>query len=265
MKKYVKKITVFSIVFSLLITITILFKKNIFEIINSISNSFNRTVIEEERYVLLLNGLSSTLQISIMSCIFGTILALIICYIRNSSNKLVSFVGRIYINLIQGIPITVLLLVFYYVFFGRIDINPVIVAIITFSLYFAAYIAEVFRGSINSINRNQIQASYSLGFSKIQTLKYIILPQALSYIIPVYKNETVSLIKLTSIAGYISIMDLTKASDIIRNRTYEAFFPLILIALIYFLICYIVSKILDYLYIKINSRYRKERKYAKNQ
>ena len=124
-------------------------------------------------------------------------------------------------------PITVLLLIFYYVIFGKININPIIVAIITFSLYFSAYTSEIFRGAYLSLNKSQIISSYALGFNKIQTIHYIVLPQILTYIIPVFKNESVSLVKLTSIAGYISIMDLTKASDIIRNRTYEAFFPLI--------------------------------------
>lgn len=93
-----------------------------------------------------------------------------------------------------------------------------------------------------------------MGFTKFQTFKYIIVPQALSYVIPVYKNESVSLIKSTSIAGYISVMELTKASDIIRNRTYEAFFPLIFTAMIYFLICYIFCKLLDFMYIKTNPK-----------
>ncbi len=264
MKKHNKKIIIFTIIITLLSVLSILFKDNIIEICKPIYNSFYRTIIEEDRYILLLRGLNATLQISILSCIFGTILALGSCYIRRADNKFVSTLGKIYIIVIQGVPITVLLLVFYYVIFGSMDINPIIVAVITFSLYFSAYTAEIFRGALNSININQIQASYSLGFSKIQTLKYIILPQALSYTIPVYKNETVTLIKLTSIAGYISIMDLTKASDIIRNRTYEAFFPLIVIAIVYFLICYVVSKCLNYFYKKVNPRCKEEQKNVKN-
>lgn len=264
MKKNKKNLYIYIILLILVILLSILLKDDILEISNSIYNSFYRTVLEENRYILLLEGTIATLQISLLSCFFGTLLAFGICYIRKSENKYLYIIGKVYVNVIQGIPITVLLLVFYYIIFGKIDIDPLIVAVITFSLYFSAYIAEIFRGALNSINISQVQSSFSLGFNKIQTLKYIILPQALCYIIPVYKNETVTLIKLTSIAGYISIMDLTKASDIIRNRTYEAFFPLIVISIIYFIICYVVGKLLDGFYKKINSRYKKESCYVKN-
>ena len=110
------------------------------------------------------------------------------------------------------------------------------------------------KGAYASINKNQIYSAYSMGFTKKQTLRFIILPQVLSYMIPVYKNEMVSLIKLTSIASYISIIDLTKASDIVRNRTYEAFFPLIFTAFIYFLICFLLGKLLDYADKRMNPR-----------
>lgn len=226
---------------------------NVSSFINNLVNSFNRTLIDENRYQIFLKGLSSTVIISVLSIIIGTILGLVLFLFgrkRKSINKITTGI----IRLLQGIPITVLLLIFYYVIFGAVDINPIIVAVITFSIYFSAYAAELFKGAYASINKNQIYSAYSLGFSKTQTLRYIILPQVLSYMIPVYKNEIVSLIKLTSIASYISIIDLTKASDIVRNRTYEAFFPLIFTALVYFLICFLLSKILDFIYKKINPR-----------
>ncbi len=243
----------------ILIILLIIFKENIINIYNELSTSFYRTIIEEQRYILILRGLSQTLIISISSIILGSILGLILCIFRK--NKLT----KILIKVLQGIPVTVLLLIFYYVIFATINIDPTVVAIITFSIYFSAYIAEVFKASYDSINPTQIISSYSLGFNKLETLKYIILPQALTFAIPTFKNEAVSLIKLTSIAGYISIMDLTKASDIIRNRTYEAFFPLIVTAIIYFLICLIFSYILDYLYKKINPRnYKRGEKNVRN-
>lgn len=237
----------------ILILMIILLLTNIDFIVN-LYNSFYRTLIEEQRYVLMLTGLKYTLLISIFSILLGTLLGIIICFFRINKKKYLSNIAKIFISLVQGTPIPVLLLIFYYVIFGNINVSPLLVAIIAFSIYFSAYIAEVFRGSIESINKNQIEASYSLGFSKFQTIIYILLPQALSYIIPVFKNEVVSLIKLTSIAGYISIIDLTKATDIIRNRTYQAFFPLLFTALIYFIICNLVSILLDIIYKKINSR-----------
>ena len=250
MKKIIIKITLFLISISLLI----IFRDKILNICQIIYESFYRTVLEEERYKLLLNGLLSTITISLFSIFIGTILGLIIYFIRKGKIKIISSIFKFYVKFIQGIPITVLLLTFYYVIFGKTNIEPIIVAIITFSLYFSAYTSEIFRGAIESTNYSQIQSAYSLGFTKIQTFRYIIFPQVLVYVIPVFKNEVVSLIKLTSITGYISIMDLTKASDIIRNRTYEAFFPLIITAIIYFIICYLIGKNLDLIYKKVNPR-----------
>ena len=221
--------------------------------IQNFNNSFYRTLLFEERYKIFLKGLTNTILISVLSILLGTILGFIL-FILSRKEKTIQKITTIFIRLLQGIPITVLLLIFYYVIFGMIDINPVLVAVITFSIYFSAYAAEVMKGAYASINKNQIYSAYSMGFTKKQTLRFIILPQVLSYMIPVYKNEMVSLIKLTSIASYISIIDLTKASDIVRNRTYEAFFPLIFTALIYFLICYLLGKILDYADKRMNPR-----------
>lgn len=253
MKKKVEYI--FYVILLLLLMYIIYANKDLLiEFINNVKVSFNRTLIEENRYILILEGLKATLIISIFSIILGTLLGLLLFLIRRSKIKIFNILSCIVVSLLQGTPVTVLLLIFYYVIFGKININTIAVAIITFSIYFSAYASEIFRGAYASINRTQIYSAYSLGFTKFQTLRYIILPQVLSYVIPVFKNESVSLIKSTSIAGYISIMELTKASDIIRNRTYEAFFPLIFTAIIYFLICLIISKLLDFIYKKINPR-----------
>lgn len=258
MKKNNKFLILFLIIV-IFVIILIINKKYLFEIFANISNSFQRTLIDEDRYILILQGLKSTLIISFTSILFGTLIGIALFMLRISKFKVLSTISKIIINVLRGMPITVLLLIFYYVIFGKININPIIVAIITFSLYFSAYTSEIFRGAYLSLNKSQIISSYALGFNKIQTIHYIVLPQILTYIIPVFKNESVSLVKLTSIAGYISIMDLTKASDIIRNRTYEAFFPLIFTSLLYYLICYLYIKILNILYKKINPR--KEKKY----
>lgn len=252
-----KKLITF-ILYSILILLSMYFiyinKEFLKNILIDLYDSFNRTLIEENRYILIFNGLKSTLIISTFSIIIGTILGLVLFLIRKSKIKMFKNISKILIGFLRGTPITVLLLICYYVAFGSINIDPIIVAIITFSIYFSAYVSEIFRSAYISINITQIHSAYSMGFNKIQTFRYIILPQILSCIIPVFKNECVSLIKSTSIAGYISIMDLTKASDIIRNRTYEPFFPLIFTAIIYFIICFIVSKVLDFIYLKINPR-----------
>lgn len=252
MKK--KKIFLWTLISIIVITLIIIFRDSVLSFGNSVLNSFKRTIIDENRYVMFLQGLENTLIISLFSILFGTILGIILFYIQRINSHFVKLLSNGIIRFLQGVPITVLLLIFYFVIFGSVNINPVIVAIMAFSIYFSAYVAEVVKGAYASINRIQIDSAYSLGFNKMQTMKYIIIPQVLGIVIPVYKNEIVSLIKLTSIAGYISIIELTKASDIIRNRTYEAFFPLIFTAIIYFVICYIIGKILDLIYKKINPR-----------
>ena len=249
-KKWIKAI----IILFILILVLICNKENIINFFSGIYSSFIRTVIDEKRYILFLYGLKSTLIISFLSIIIGTLFGFILFLLHRSKIRILKIISLVFVRFLQGVPVTVLLLTFYFGIFGSINIEPIIVAIIAFSVYFSAYVCEIVKGAFSSINRTQIDSAYALGFTKIQTFKYIVFPQVLSYVIPVYKNESVSLIKSTSIAGYISIMELTKASDIIRNRTYEAFFPLIFTALIYFIICYVFCKILDLIYKKVNPR-----------
>ena len=253
MKNKTKFIKIF-IVLLLVLAICFININSITHLLNKIINSFNRTVIVEKRYILFLNGLKSTILISFLSIALGTILGFVLFMLQKSKMNFLNILSYIIVRFLQGIPVTVLLLIFYFGIFGNINIEPIIVAIFAFSLYFSAYVSEIIKGAFLSIKKNQIDSAYALGFTKIQTVRYIIIPQVLSYVIPVYKNESVSLIKSTSIAGYISVMELTKASDIIRNRTYEAFFPLIFTALIYFIICYCLCKLLDLAYRKINPR-----------
>ncbi len=250
-----KKKLILWILFTLIIIgLIVIFRNILLSFFDSVYISFRRTIIEEKRYLLFLKGLKNTMIISVLSILFGTLLGILLFYIQRINSRVVKLLSNGIIRFLQGVPITVLLLIFYFVIFGNVNIDPVIVSIMAFSIYFSAYVAEVVKGAYASINQIQIDSAYSLGFNRIQTLKYIIIPQILGIVIPVYKNEIVSLIKLTSIAGYISIIELTKASDIIRNRTYEAFFPLIFTAIIYFVICYIIGKILDLIYKKINPR-----------
>ena len=249
-KRYIRILVIL-----LVLTIVAVYnRENIINIFGKLQNSFIRTVIDEKRYILFLEGLKSTLLISFLSIFIGTLLGFILFLLYKSRLKSLNVISYMFVRFLQGVPVTVLLLTFYFGIFGSINIEPIIVAIIAFSIYFSAYVCEIIKGAFLSINKTQIDSAYSLGFTKFQTFKYIIVPQVLSYVIPVFKNESVSLIKSTSIAGYISVMELTKASDIIRNRTYEAFFPLIFTAMIYFLICYIFCKLLDFMYIKTNPR-----------
>ena len=249
-----KKYIAYFICLIILILLFYYYRISIMEYFNNVYISFSRTLIEEDRYMLFLNGSIVTILISFCSIAFGTILGILLFLVSHSKIRMAKLIIHCLVNLIQGTPVTVLLLIFYYVIFGNVNVHPIIVSIITFSIYFAIYVSEIVRSGYLSINKSQILSAYALGFNKIQAYEYIILPQVLTYIIPVFKNESVSLIKLTSVAGYISIMDFTKASDIIRNRTYEAFFPLIFTAIVYYLICRLMSKTLDYIYTKVNRR-----------
>ena len=237
-----------TIIIALLVVIVLCYKDPLLLFLNKIQNSFQRSVIDENRYVLIIKGLKTTLLISFFSIILGTLLGVVLFLLQKTKIWILKIMSSTIVRFLQGVPVTVLLLVFYFGVFGSINIKPELVAIIAFSIYFSAYVSEIVKSSYNSINRTQIDSAYALGFTKYQTIKYVVLPQVLSYVIPVYKNDSVLLIKSTSIAGYISIMELTKASDIIRNRTYEAFFPLILTALIYFVICFLFCKLFDYIY-----------------
>ena len=214
-------------------------------LIKNLKTNFYNTFIKENRYKIFGNGILVTLQISMLRIIFGTILGIFLGIVRISKNHLLKTISKLFISIIQGMPITVLLLIMYYLIFVKIFISPIVVAVITFSIYMSAYIAEMIRGGYEAINKNQIQAAYALGFSKIQTIKYVIFPQLIDYVMPIYKGQIISTIKSTSVVGYIAVTDLTKVGDMVRSRTFDAFFSLIAVAIIYLIICMIFEKILE--------------------
>ena len=222
-----------------------------------IKNSFVKTFVTENRWKLILNGLLVTILISLCAFVLGSVLGGVVCAMLRSRKKPVSLFARGYIRLLQGTPIVVLLMILYYVILKDVDISAIIVAIIGFSLNLAAYTSEIFRTAIDAVDKGQIEAAYAIGFNKTQTFFKIILPQAAKNALPVYKGEFISLVKATSIVGYIAIQDLTKASDIIRSRTYEAFFPLITTAVIYFAVTYLFIVLLNALERKIDPKRRK--------
>ncbi len=195
------------------------------------SQGFEKTLIREDRWKLILSGLAVTLLISISSLILGTFLGFIICALRRSKSRIISGVMAAIIRFIQGIPVVVLLMVFYYLVFVSWELNGVIVAIIGFSVNFGVNSAEIMRSGIDSIDKEQWEAASCLGFGRLQTFGKVILPQAILCFLPTFKGEFINMMKMTSVVGYIAVQDLTKASDIIRSRTYEAFFPIILNAL----------------------------------
>jgi polar amino acid transport system substrate-binding protein len=202
------------------------------------TDSFYSNIILEQRYLLILNGLLITILISILAAVLGTMLGGLVCFMKMSDRKILSTTAGVYIALLRGTPVLVLLMIIYYIVFASVNINPALVAVIAFGLNFGAYTSEMFRTSILSVDKGQKEAGIAGGFTKVQTFVHIISPQALRHLLPVYKGEFISLVKMTSIVGYIAVQDLTKASDIIRSRTFDAFFPLIMAAVLYLIIAW---------------------------
>lgn len=215
-----------------------------------VKESFENNIVREKRYILIFDGLKVTFIITVLAALFGTILGGLICSFRMSKRKSLRLIGKGYIAFFRGIPQVVFLMLMFYVIMAPFKTDGVTVAVISFAMYFSAYVSEMFRTSIEGIRKGQTEASLAMGFSKFKTFIYIILPQAVQRVLPVYKGEFISLVKITAIVGYIAVLDLTKASDIIRSRTFDAFFPLIMVAVLYFLLAWILTLILDYIQIK---------------
>lgn len=200
-------------------------------------------LIEGNRYMLLIKGLGVTLYIAFFAIIIGTILGLVVAFMRLSKIKLLRRIAGVYIDVIRGTPMMVQLLIFAQVIFvgPMVGVPREIVGIIAFGFNSGAYVAEIFRAGIQAVDIGQTEAGRSLGLSQFQTMRYIIIPQAIKNILPALGNEFIVLFKETSIVGTISVRDLTKASDNIIGRTYTAFIPLITIAIMYFVIVKILS------------------------
>ena len=216
-------------------------------LVERVKNSFYNNLIKEQRYLLVLEGLWITIQISLASGLLGTLLGLLFCYFIRSKHRALRSFAQVYTKVIQGTPIVVLLLIVCYVIFARVPISENLIAIITFSVYFSAHVCELLATGIHSVGSGQKEAAMALGYTETHAFFRHILPQAVTNALPAYRAAFVSLVQTTSIVGYIAISDLTKASDIIRSRTYEAFFPLIMVAIIYFVLAYLMTLGLKYL------------------
>lgn len=216
------------------------------------------TLIVDNRYLFFLEGLKNTLIIAFFAVILGCIIGIFIALIRNYCDyskkfKFLNFLAKSYVNIIRGTPSILQLMIIYYVIFASVDINIVLVGILAFGINSGAYVAEVIRAGINSIDKGQIEAGASIGFKYYQIMRYIILPQAIKNILPALGNEFITLVKETSVGAYIGIVELTKASDIIASRTYDYFLPLIIVAVIYFILTLILSKLVSLMERKLNN------------
>ena len=206
-----------------------------------IKESFNNNLVVERRWKLMADGLWVTIQISVLSIVAAVLAGIILCRLRMSRRRMVSSPTGLVIDLLRGIPLLVVLMLMFYVIFASSRITGTWVTVMSFGLYYGAYFSEVFRTGMESVERGQWEAGFALGLGKFQTFLKVALPQALSRIIPVLKGEVIALIKMTSVVGYVAVVDLTKASDIIRARTLDAFFPLILVSVVYIILAWLTG------------------------
>ena len=215
--------------------------------LSGIEESFEKTFIREDRWKLFADGVLTTLLITLMSILFGTILGFGIFMMCRNGNPAANLITRFCLWLVQGMPMVVLLMILYYIIFGSVAISGMFVAVIGFTLTFGAAVFGLLKMGVGAVDNGQYEAAYALGYSSRRTFFKVILPQALPHVLPAYRGEIVSLIKATAVVGYIAVQDLTKMGDIVRSHTYEAFFPLIAVTVIYFLleglIGFLVSRI----------------------
>ncbi len=216
--------------------------------LQNFADRFYTNFISENRWKYIADGFIVTVEVTFFAVLIGIILGFLIAVIRSTHDKtgklkIPDFICKVYLTVIRGTPSVLQLLIIYFVVFGSVNISKVLVAIIAFGINSGAYVAEVIRSGIMSIDKGQTEAGRSLGFTYAQTMIYIILPQALKNVLPALGNEVIVLLKETSICGYIALQDLTKGGDIIRSRTYDAFMPLIAVALIYLVMVMLLQRL----------------------
>lgn len=228
-----------------------------------IIEDFEKTFIRESRWKLIVEGIGVTMLISVCAVALGTLLGFGLYMLTRSDIKAIENatkgVARVYSRIIAGTPTVVVLMILFYVVFGNIrDMSGLVVAIIGFALTFGAFVYDHMTVSVGSVDRGQTEAAYALGYTKNQTFFRIILPQAMRIFLPSYCGQAVEVIKATAVVGYIAVNDLTKMGDIIRSNTYEAFFPLIATAAIYFALTWIISLLLGAVKLRFEPKRRKK-------
>lgn len=233
----------------------------------SIKNSFEKTFIRESRWKLIVQGVWNTLIISVFAVLGGTALGFGLYLLARCGISAVSWAakafGRVYGRIIAGTPALVVLMILFYIIFGKSDVNGILVAILGFAIIFGSFVYSHLTLSVGGVDKGQTEAAYALGYTRNQTFFRIILPQSMKHFLPTYTGEVIGLIKATSVVGYIAVSDLTKMGDIIRSNTYEAVFPLLAVAVIYFLITWGVAALLGEMQKKMDTHRRKERSILK--
>lgn len=226
-------------------------------------NRLYHTFVEDQNYMYIVKGLGNTMIITLGALLIGVVLGILIAVAKyysegNPNLKIINIICDVYTTVIRGIPITVLLLIFFFVILVSAD--GILVAIIAFGINSGAYMAELVRSGINAVDGGQMEAARSLGLSKWESMKSIIFPQAIKNVLPAIGNECIALLKETSVAGYVAVVDLTRGANLIRNNTYDAFNPLILSAIIYLVLVIIMTKLLSILERRLAKSERRIRK-----
>ncbi|MBR2295337.1 MAG: amino acid ABC transporter permease [Clostridiales bacterium] len=237
------------------------FELSIAEWFEDLKSQFILNFIDDDRYMYIVKGLGTTLEVTFFAVLLGIALGIIVAIIRSTYDKIgydmnrglgkgllwgLNKLAQLYLTVIRGTPVVVQLMIAYFIIFASSN-NKVLIAILAFGFNSGAYVAEIVRSGIMSIDNGQFEAGRSLGFNYIQTMIYIIIPQAFKNILPALANEFIVLIKETSVSGYVGLQDMTKGGDIIRSRTYSAFMPLIAVAAIYLLIVIFFSRLVSML------------------
>lgn len=225
-----------------------------------IKNSVENNLIKEDRWKLVAEGLQVSLTITVFSFALATLLGFGICGLCMSRNRIMNAIGTVYVTVMRGTPIVVLLMITFYVIFAKSSVSGTVVAIFAFGANGAAFIGEILRSAILTVDKGQVEAARSMGFSKIGAFLNVTFPQAVQVAFPTYMSEFVSTFKETAVVGYIAIVDLTKAGDIIRSRTYDALFPLVMVALVYMIAASVIIWIFNLIYRKTNKRMRRRTK-----
>ena len=213
---------------------------------DQLKQSFEKTFLRESRWQLFLQGAGITILITVTSIIAGTILGFLVFMVCRKGGKISNSITNFFLWLIHGMPTVLLLMILYYIVFGSSTLSGTWVSVVGFTLMFACFMIDMLRVGCHAIGRGQFEASRALGYSDSQSFFRIILPQAAQHFLPIYRNDVITLIKETSVVGYIAVLDLTKISDLVRSRTYEAFFPLIVTAIMYFVISAILIRIVPH-------------------
>jgi len=221
--------------------------------IANVSDMFYKCFIREDRYKLLLSGIGVTIKVSLLAIVIGIVIGMVIAMCNLSRKKPVRFIGGVYTDVIRGTPSVTQLMIIYFVIFASVQLDKWIIAAIAFGVNSGAYVSEIIRAGILSIDKGQTEAGRSLGLSAFQTMSRIVIPQAVKNIFPALCNEFIVLIKETAIVGYVGLMDIQKAGDFIKSATFIAFMPLIGTAVIY----YVLIKILTLALRRVEIRLRR--------